>query len=223
MAKGLRIYVKVSAAMLLAATPAAAQSLWDHNGSLMRVVESGSNLGVYYDRVRPGLVETIPPGSPQFEGQRIGDALAGYAFVYTKYCPGMRFPYHVQGNIWNGIIDLRGPAAVVDPNICAIVGYRPDSGNAHIVTTIVTPGYPLTPPPVAVAPSSSCTGICAPIQVAPAPAPAPVLTPPPRVLDPDAQAADIERQGREFCRQHPEHKVCKQAPAPVPAEPYIDK
>lgn len=53
--------------------PALAQppGLWDHNGSAMRLVYNNGHFGVYYERIRPGLVQTIPPGAPRFEGQRL--------------------------------------------------------------------------------------------------------------------------------------------------------
>lgn len=178
-----------AAASMIIQAAAAQPGFWDHNGSLMRMVENGPMLAVYYDQVRPGLIETIPPRSPRFEGQRIGPVqLAGLAFVYTKHCPGMRFPYEVQGTIINGVIELHGPAAVVDPYSCSIVGYRPDSDNAHIIITLVRPELP---PPAIVVPS---------------------VTPPPPTIapdDPDAQAEDLIRQGREFCARYPRHRVCR--------------
>ena len=75
--------------------------LWDHNGSAMRLVYNDGHFGVYYEIVRPGLVQTIPPGSPRFEGTRTGNQITGNAFVYTKYCPGASFPYRVSGTVFN--------------------------------------------------------------------------------------------------------------------------
>jgi hypothetical protein len=74
---------------LLLATACLAQppGLWDHNGSAMRLTYNNGHFGVYYEVVRPGLRQTVPPGAPRFEGQRIGNRIVGNAFVHTKYCP----------------------------------------------------------------------------------------------------------------------------------------
>ena len=150
-------------------SPALAQppGLWDHNGSAMRLVPNGNGgFGVYYEVIRPGLRVTIPQGAPRFEGQRIGNRLVGNAFVYTKYCFGKPFPYHVEGVIQGeSFIELWGPAAVVDPQICQIVGHAPNSDNAHLVFHLVQPSVVVVPPP--------------PVVVQPPPV---VVQPPPPVV-----------------------------------------
>ena len=229
--------------------PASAQppGIWDHNGLAMRLTYNGAGFGIYYDRIRPGLIETIPPGSPRFEGEQIGNQITGNAFVYTKYCPGLRFPYAVSGVVHNdSAIELFGPAAVVDPNSCSIVGYRPDSDNAHIVFRLVHPDVVIAqpppvvvqpPPPVIVQPQApivvpgtggpSCVGYC-PGWKGTGNDNGTNAAPPPLVeRTPDDEAARIERQGREFCYKFPGHPVCnlradpsEQRRAPPPAEPW---
>lgn len=187
LAKRLAVAALVMVLLLLGAHLAAAQppGLWDHNGSAMRLVyaNGNGNFGVYYEIVRPELVETIPPGAPRFEGQRIGNQIVGNAFVYTKYCPGLSFPYPVGGIVYDeGVIELFGPAAVVDPFTCSIVGYRPNSDNAHIVFRLVQPVVAALPPP-----------------------------PPPVASNHRGQSErreELKRQGREFCREFPNDQVC---------------
>ena len=206
----MRKLLLATACLAALASPALAQppGLWDHNGSVMRLVYNNGHFGVYYEVVRPGLVQTIPPGSPRFEGQRVGNQIIGNAFVYTQYCPGARFPYHVEGTAYNGTIELFGSAAVVDPDICAIVGYKPDSDNAHIVFRLVQPVAAVEPPVVTLPPP----------QDDPLPEPPAGTVPPPLhacpILgdcQPRTQAErreELQRQGREFCRQYPRDPVC---------------
>jgi hypothetical protein len=138
---------------LLASAPAAAQKeeLWDHNGSTMRLVHEDSGFGIYYKTVRSGLKGTVPVGAPRFRGRVEDKQIIGKAYVYTKYCPKKEFEYLVKGPVKSpDVIELRGPAPVVDPDTCKIVEYRKKSGNAHLVFERI----PLPAPP---APSSSDT------------------------------------------------------------------
>jgi flagellar biosynthesis GTPase FlhF len=112
----------------------------------MVLTDEGPGFAIYYQDIRPALIRTIPPGAPRFQGRIVnGNYVIGNAFVYTKFCFGKSFPYHVSGVIHDGIIDLHGPAAVVDPHSCTIVGLRADSDNAHVVFAELAP----PPPPPA--------------------------------------------------------------------------
>ena len=146
----MRKLLLATACLAALVSPALAQppGLWDHNGSAMRLVYNNGHFGVYYEIVRPGLRQTIPPGAPRFEGQRIGNRIVGNAFVHTKYCPGRSFPYRVSGVVYNqAVIDVYGPAAVVDPNSCSIVGYAPNSDNARVVFRLIQPDAAIVVPP----------------------------------------------------------------------------
>jgi tetratricopeptide (TPR) repeat protein len=115
----------------------------------MVLTDEGPGFAIYYQDIRPALIRTIPPGAPRFRGRVInGNYVTGDAFVYTKSCFGKPFPYHVSGAIHDGIIDLRGPAAVVDPHSCTIVGLRGNSDNAHVVFAELAPQPrpPVAPP-----------------------------------------------------------------------------
>ena len=136
------------ASIALAPTLAMAQpsSQWDHNGSTMVLTDEGPNFAIYYQDIRPALIRTIPPGAPRFRGRIVnGNSVSGDAFAYTKFCFGKPFPYHVSGMIHDGIIDLYGPAAVVDPHSCTIVGLRANSDNAHVVFAELAPPPPPAP------------------------------------------------------------------------------
>ena len=209
--------IAFSAASIAAAQP---EGLWDHNGSAMQLSYNGpNNFGVYYQQVRPGLIQTIPPGSPRFEGQQNGNQLFGNAFVYTKYCPGARFPYQVSGIVHSeGVIELYGPAAVVDPYSCSVVGYAADSDNAHIVFHLVQPLVVALP--AVVAPSSPVV-VNTPVTINNPPPSVIVVNPPvaPAVNGNGHSAIDLpqgrverreelKRQGREFCEQYPADEVC---------------
>ena len=141
---------KLTLAIFLTAAPTVAiaqpqEIFWDNNGSLMRTVDDGYRISVSYETVRPSLWATIAPGSLAFEGARVnGNGIVGNAFVYTKYCYGTPFPYRVTGAI-NGVIDVWGPAAVVDPNICRIIGLEPNSDNAHRIFQVPPPPAPPSP------------------------------------------------------------------------------
>lgn len=79
------------------ATPAAADSCWWHNGSLMRLQASGNNRWFYYEQPRPGLA--VGRGTLLFNGRKQGNWYSGTARVFSKYCPGSPQPYHVEGPV----------------------------------------------------------------------------------------------------------------------------
>lgn len=240
----------VTASLAALVSPALAQSpgLWDHNGSAMRLTYANGDFGVYYEGIRPGLRQTIPPGAPRFEGRRIGNQIVGNAFVHTKYCPGRSFPYHVSGIVYDeAVINLYGPAAVVDPNSCSIVGYAPNSDNARVVFRLVQPEVLSVQPevlsvqpvvPVIATPPIINNGDITKGHTVICPVVGDCLTSPktspkaPKAEtnglaepSPDEQAEALKQQGREFCWKYPGHPVCVSEPAarqtpPTEAIPY---
>ena len=191
------------ASIALAPTLAMAQpsSQWDHNGSTMVLTDEGPNFAIYYQDIRPALIRTIPPGAPRFRGRIVnGNSVSGDAFAYTKFCFGKPFPYHVSGMIHDGIIDLYGPAAVVDPHSCTIVGLRANSDNAHVVFAELAPPPPPAsqpaPPPVIQAPPAQTPPIVVPPVVVPpvviqAPAPVIVSAPAPVIVSPNTTTTTV--------------------------------
>ena len=195
------------ASIALAPTLAMAQpsSLLDHNGSTMVLTDEGPGFAIYYQDIRPALIRTIPPGAPRFQGRIVnGNSVIGNAFAYTKFCFGKPFPYHVSGVIHDGIIDLHGPAAVVDPRSCTIVGLRANSDNAHVVFAELGPPPPRPAPPPAVVPPPAPPLAPIPLVLTP-PAPPPPVIVPPVVVPPVVIQAPAP--------------VIVQAPAPVIVSP----
>lgn len=127
-------WLTITALLACTGTAQAGESIWDHNGSLMRLSTNGPGLVVSYLVTRPGLTESIGPGTVRFQGQRIGDEIVGTAFVYSVICPPT--PYPVRGVVYNESIELRGAAPLLDPDTCAVLAYI-WSGNARLVFTYV--------------------------------------------------------------------------------------
>ena len=76
----------------------AASPLWEHNGSLMRLVATGASRKFFYESPRQGLVEVgIQKGSLLFEGTKNGATYAGTAYVYSKRCG--RIGFAVSGTV----------------------------------------------------------------------------------------------------------------------------
>ena len=78
-------------------TPAAADSCWWHNGSLMRLKARGNDRWFYYEQPRAGLA--VRRGTLLFNGRKQGNWYVGTARVFSKYCPGSPQPYHVEGPV----------------------------------------------------------------------------------------------------------------------------
>ena len=135
---------KLTLALLLTAAPTVAiaqpqEIFWDNNGSLMRTSTMTTRISVSYQTVRfkpqgydPSGIACIRRCSGKRKRHcrkrfRLYEVLLRHAFSRTVCRVSI-----------NGTVDVWGPAAVVDPNICRIVDYAPGSENAHR-TLIGTP------------------------------------------------------------------------------------
>ena len=80
---------------------AAADSFWDHNGSLMRLVARGSDRWLSYEAPRQGMVDQgVQPGTLFFNGRRAGNSYHGTARVFSRNCAEpMTFP--ISGTVFN--------------------------------------------------------------------------------------------------------------------------
>ena len=86
--------------MTLPAAPAAADSCWMHNGSLMRLVAQGNERWFYYEQPRQVLAAGgVQPGTLLFNGRKVGNGYVGTARVFSKYCPGAPMEYSVKGPV----------------------------------------------------------------------------------------------------------------------------
>ncbi|PLW76018.1 hypothetical protein [Cohaesibacter celericrescens] len=77
--------------------PAAADSCWWHNGSLMRLQAQGNQRWFSYERPRAGL--SVGRGTLLFNGRKSGNWYSGTARVFSKYCPDTPLEYHVEGPV----------------------------------------------------------------------------------------------------------------------------
>lgn len=107
--------------------PPGGESLWLHNGSLMRLEAEGAARRFYYERPRAGIAQQgAARGTLLFEGRKDGDRYAGQAFIFNRRCG--RFAYAVSGTVENGQkrVVMFGKAPRPGPD-CAIEGYRDDT------------------------------------------------------------------------------------------------
>jgi hypothetical protein len=125
-------------------TPGRAQggepTLWEHNGSIVYLVATGSSREFYYKEPRPGMQQAgVRPGSLLFSGQAISGQYSGTAFIFNRRCG--QFPYQVSGPILDNYerVVLTGQAPRVGSN-CRVVGYV----NDRLEFTLVRSGEPPT-------------------------------------------------------------------------------
>src|SRR5690242_989248 len=95
--------VAFSATVALASTPAQAQAessgsrtLWDHNGSVMYLVEDGASREFHYSKPRPGMLDAgVRPGALLFRGEIAGAQYLGTAYIFNPHCGPI--PFDVKG------------------------------------------------------------------------------------------------------------------------------
>ncbi len=86
-------------AMLPAGT-AAADSCWNHNGSIMRLQAQGNQRWLSYEIPRNVLRNAgVQPGTLLFNGVKQGNWYSGTARVFSKFCPGNPLEYFVEGPV----------------------------------------------------------------------------------------------------------------------------
>jgi hypothetical protein len=95
--------VAFSATVALASTPAQAQAessgsrtLWDHNGSVMYLLEDGASREFHYSKPRPGMFDAgVRPGALLFRGEIDGAQYSGTAYIFNPHCGPI--PFEVKG------------------------------------------------------------------------------------------------------------------------------
>ena len=103
-----------------------ATSLWNHNGSIMRLSARGPARIIAYEQPRSGMQQVgVRKGDVLFEGTRDGSALKGLARVFTSTCGVWK--YEVAGLVaeGDGRIEMTGLAPVLDGS-CKQVGTKRD-------------------------------------------------------------------------------------------------
>jgi hypothetical protein len=73
-------------------------AIWDHNGSVMYLVEIGSSREFHYQKPRPGMLEAgARPGSLLFRGQVDNGQYSGTAYLFNPHCGAI--PYQAKGPV----------------------------------------------------------------------------------------------------------------------------
>ncbi len=73
-------------------------TIWDHNGSVMYLVENGSSREFHYQKPRPGMLEAgARPGSLLFRGEVDNGQYFGTAYIFNPHCG--QFPFQVKGPV----------------------------------------------------------------------------------------------------------------------------
>lgn len=137
--KLLTLSAVLSASSFLFYGQASAQtSIWDHNGSLMRLEENAKKRKFIYEEPRRSLdVAGVKRGTVLFDGEEKSDGrLAGYAKLFRKGCNPI--DYFVEGsyNKNKGEILLQGQAPIYSGNGCKITGYSDDGSASSLKFTL---------------------------------------------------------------------------------------
>ena len=90
----------LSTASVAFSTTASADSCWNHNGSVMRLVARGNQRWFYYEEPKQVLRRAgVRHGTLLFNGRKQGNFYSGTARRFSKYCPGEALEYHVEGPV----------------------------------------------------------------------------------------------------------------------------
>lgn len=129
--------VVLSGLMAMPAHSLAQSSLWDHNGSMMRLEEKDEKRRFVYQSPREALKSAgVKPGTILFDGTEKKDGrLAGYAKLFRTGCDPV--DYFVEGayDKTKGKILLQGQAPIYSGNGCKITGYTDDGSASSLKFT----------------------------------------------------------------------------------------
>ncbi len=130
--------------MVGASSPVAfADTCWDHNGSLMRLVANDDQRAFYYEQPRSSLARVgIVPGALLFDGVKQGNRYRGTARVFSAGCAPTTYGVEGPVSVDQLTVTLRGQRVVFRQ--CASTGeirddvlvftYRSDCGGQPGVT-----------------------------------------------------------------------------------------
>jgi hypothetical protein len=72
-------------------------TIWDHNGSVMYLIDNGSSREFHYQKPRPAMLEAgARPGSLLFRGQVDNGQYSGTAYIFNPHCGAI--PFQVKGS-----------------------------------------------------------------------------------------------------------------------------
>lgn len=109
--------------MMISAVPSAAQEIYNHNGSLVKVTWlDGDGMMITYVQPRSGLPSSVGPGTLLFEGSATADdTIYGTAYIFSSKCGSVG--YSVEGQFNGESFWIDGAAPVRDGN-CRILRYE---------------------------------------------------------------------------------------------------
>ncbi|EBA08082.1 hypothetical protein [Sagittula stellata] len=110
----MHIFWAVLAALFMA-QGAAADSCWDHNGSVMRLTAAGAQRTFLYERPRTGVARAgVGTGTWLFSGTKTGDWYSGTARVFSSQCAPLE--YRVEGPVLQNPlrVEMRGSRQIHD-------------------------------------------------------------------------------------------------------------
>jgi hypothetical protein len=102
------------------------EPLWNHNGSVMRLVAEGASRKFLYETPRDGLASVgVAKGTLLFSGRRGGNNYAGTAYVFSE-CGPKAYQVHGPVSADERQVTLFGNAPITNSS-CAISQYRSDT------------------------------------------------------------------------------------------------
>jgi hypothetical protein len=106
--------------------PGAADSLWEHNGSILQLREQGTLRSFRYTQPRAELRNAgVQDGTVLFEGKKIGDRFSGRAYRFSKGCGAVG--YAVEGTVSPNSRGLTLTGRAPKRNLkCEVVGHFTD-------------------------------------------------------------------------------------------------
>lgn len=92
----------LSVVLVLCASTTLADSFWDHNGSVMRLVANGSERAFLYEIPSQKMINAgVESGSVLFDGHKNGNKYFGTSTIFSKNCY-YNLAYKVSGNVYSG-------------------------------------------------------------------------------------------------------------------------
>ena len=101
-------------------------TLWNHNGSIMRLEAEGNIRRFVYEEPRPGMVRHgARPGDVVFQGRRNRMIYSGTAYIFSKRCGRVAYPVSGRVRADQRAVVMTGRAPRLDRN-CNVKSYRRD-------------------------------------------------------------------------------------------------
>lgn len=94
--------IVLSGVLVLLSSTAFADSFWNHNGSVMRLVDNNNERTFIYEKPSQKMRNTgVQKGTVLFDGHKNGDMYFGTSNVFSKNC-FHDMTYKVSGHVYSG-------------------------------------------------------------------------------------------------------------------------